>query len=118
MAGFFLGANVWKLTWLGEGDYIFDKDLSVTPISHQDKIVFYSQLNFLLTPGLNLQFIYEWLDPDTTIDNDNRIRLGSGVEWYITQFLQGGLFYRVHEGPPQRPTESEDEFLGQIHLFF
>ena len=118
MAGLFLGWNFWKLSWLGEFDYIVDKNFSEVPLVQTDQRVFFSQLNFLLMEGLNIQWGYEYLDSDISVSDDSRIRVSGGIEPYFTPFLQGSLFYRYHKGPPQRPAESEDELIAQIHLFF
>ena len=116
MYGPFAGLSWGRITLLGELDIIEDRDAATDATTTQ--LAMFSSLNVLLARGVNFKLSYEFLDPDTDIDENERTRLVIGLEPFITQFLQVRLFYRLNDSIPQRPAEEADEVRLEVHLFF
>jgi hypothetical protein len=116
MHGPFVGIAFGRFTLLGEADWIEDREAESGATTTQ--LALYSALNVLLVRGVNFKVSYEFLDPNSDVDNDARTRLAFGLEPFLTQFLQLRLFYRRNSGIPQRPVDRADELRFEIHLFF
>lgn len=116
MYGPFAGLSFGRMTLLGELDIIEDRDAASGVTTTQ--LAVFSSLNVLLVRGVNFKLSYEFLDPDTDIDENERTRLVIGIEPVITQFLQVRLFYRLNDSIPQRPAEAADEVRLEVHVFF
>ncbi|MFQ5638302.1 MAG: hypothetical protein ACE5IR_09960, partial [bacterium] len=110
--GAFFGANIGHFTFLGEVDLITQGDL--------DRLAAIAELNYLLTRGLNFKATYEFFDRRRDVPNnrDGQERITLGVEPFITQFLQLGLFYRMNRFIPQNSQLNRDQILVQFHVFF
>ncbi|MFQ5651073.1 MAG: hypothetical protein ACE5IY_14125 [bacterium] len=109
--GVFGGANFGRFTLLGEGDFIQKPDV--------DQFAFLAELNFLLRKGLNLKATYEFFDRnrDVSNDRDGQERITFGVEPFITQFMQLGIFYRINRFIPQNVPLNQDQLTVQFHVF-
>jgi hypothetical protein len=114
--GFFGGLHFWKFTFLGEFDLISGKDKVNNTTT--DQLVLLSELNYLVFKGFNSKFTYEVFDPDIDIRNDETHRLSFGVEPFITQFFQLGLFYRRNFFGTNVAFRGADELILQMHVFF
>ena len=112
MAGVFGGANFGRFTVLGETDFITAGDV--------DRLAVLSKLDLLLHKGVNLKFIYEFFDRNRDASNhrDGQERYTIGLEPFVTQFLQVGIFYRVNRFIPQNVTQNQDRLIMQFHVFF
>jgi hypothetical protein len=110
------GLTFGRFTLLAEADLIEDREDESGETTTQ--LAVYSSLNFLIVRGVNLKLSYEFLDPDTDLDNNARTRFVVGLEPFLTQFLQVRLFYRLNDSIPQRPAEGADEVRLEMHLFF
>jgi len=100
------------MTFLGEIDFIRDADI--------DRIALLAELNCLLTNGFNSKFTYEFFDRNRDVSNsrDGQERLTFGVEPFLTQFIQVGLFYRINRFIPQNASQNQDQLTLQLHFFF
>lgn len=116
MYGPFAGLSFGRITLLGEVDIIEDRDDASGATTTQ--LALFSSLNMLVVRGVNFKLSYEFLDPDTEVDENERTRLVIGLEPFITQFLQVRLFYRLNDSIPQRPAEEADEVRLEVHVFF
>jgi len=110
--GMFAGFSLGMFTVLGEHDLIRADSVN--------KEADFMEVNFLPMQGLNFKATYEYLWPDKVVPkaNSGDRRLVFGVESFITQFLQLGLYYRQNDGPPQIGNNNQDEISGRFHAFF
>jgi hypothetical protein len=110
--GAFGGVTLGRLTLLGEADFITEGDT--------DKIAVMTEISFLVLKGMNFKTVYEFFDGDRDIpnENDGQTRLTLGVEPFVTQFLQVGLFYRSNNFIPQNLSQNQDQLVLQFHAFF
>lgn len=107
--GAFAGVSFGRFTLLGEGDWITDGAL--------ERFAALAELDFLLARGMNVKLAYEVFDRDVSAPNVNQERFTVGVEPFLTQFLQVGIFYRVNRGG-QTVSENQDRLTVQLHGFF
>ncbi|MFQ5629849.1 MAG: hypothetical protein ACE5I1_13875 [bacterium] len=109
--GAFAGVNFGRFTLLGEGDFI--------KIADVERFAGLAELNFLIRQGLNFKAVYEFFDRDRDIpnDRDGQERITLGVEPFITQFMQVGIFYRINRYIPQNVLLNQDQLTVQFHVF-
>ena len=110
--GGFAGFSQGRFTVLAEMDQI-RKDST-------DLVAGYMELDVLPLQGLNLKFFWEHLWPDKKIPiaRNGARRVVVGMEPFITQFIQLGLYYRQNDGPKQIGNQNQDEVVGRLHIFF
>lgn len=113
--GTFGGLHVGRFTWLGEFDTIWDHDDGTNDTLRQLATLF--ETNFLVVPGINLKNTLEFLDPDRSVDDNARIRVGAGVEFFPTQAVQVTLMWRGQDSIPQLPLEGTDVLFLELHIF-
>lgn len=116
--GVFAGTAFGMFTFLGERDYT--KDYDVSKKVETNKVEDYMEMDFLPIRGWNIKTVYESLWPDKKIDqgSNNQTRLTVGLEPFVTQFLQLGLYYRMNAWIPQNPEKNQDQIVGRLHVFF
>lgn len=109
--GVFGAFSLGMFSVLGERDWITSDTIK--------SIADYGELDFLPMQGLNFKFVYEYYWPNRNIPmaNNGRRRVTAGVEPFITQFLQVGLYYKLNEWIPQGDG-NQDEIVGRLHVFF
>lgn len=112
--GVFGGYSVGRFTLLGEVDRVFDDSSS----GWKEQLATFTEIDFLISKGLNAKITYEFLDPNADVDEDARDRFGIGFEPFLTQFLQLRVFYRVNNGIPQNPLWNAHEIFVDMHVFF
>jgi hypothetical protein len=118
MGGAFAGFNTGRFTLLGELDILDEEDLraGATDFGHQR--LAYVEADILLAKGINAKLAYDWWDPFTEVEEDERIMLRAGLEPFVTQFLQVRTFFRYREAPAQLELDNEGEVLIELHAFF
>ncbi|MBZ0270338.1 hypothetical protein K8I85_19470 [bacterium] len=116
--GVFAGARIGSLTLLGEFDVISDDYNGDVQVNHGDSRLAYVEANLLVAKGVNVKFAYDWFDPFTDVDEDEREMYRVGVEPFLTQFLQVRAFYRHRKAPPQLEAENADWLTTELHVFF
>jgi len=116
--GAFAGLHFWKFTFLAEIDRIRDTNDITDITTNQNASLF--EVDYLITKGVNFKFVYEFLDPDTDLDENEITRFSFGLEPFLTQFVQTSLFLRVNNSPPEDPLGIGDriELVLQLHFFF
>lgn len=114
--GVFGGFSMGMFTVLGERDWTKKQSQADTSSNIAD----YLEVDVLPVRGLNFKFVYEylWPDRDVPVANNGRRRLIYGVEPFLTQFLQVGLYYRQNDWIPQNTTGNQDQIVGRLHVFF
>lgn len=110
--GVFGGFALGMFTFLGERDW--SKKGTVNSIAD------YAEMDVIPRQGLNFKFVYEYLWPDKNVPSaqNGQRRITVGVEPFVTQFLQVGLYYRRNEWIPQALAVNQDQILGRLHVFF
>jgi hypothetical protein len=83
-----------------------------------DQLAIYSSLNILIIKGVNFRMAYDYFDPRTKWDEDERIRFTFGPEIFPVQFVQVSAYYRLLDSIPQKPREKEDQLIFELHVFF
>ena len=61
---------------------------------------------------------YDYFDPRTKWEQDERIRFTFGPEIFPIQFVQVSAYYRILDSIPQKPREKEDQLIVELHVFF
>ena len=112
MHGAFGGVNAGRFTLLGETDWIVTGDT--------DRFAALAELSFLVRKGINSKAVYEFFDRNREVANerDGQSRLTLGLEPFLTQFLQVGLYYRLNDFVPQNVSQNQDQLVLQFHVFF
>ncbi|MEO6096060.1 MAG: hypothetical protein ABIW76_10335 [Fibrobacteria bacterium] len=110
--GVFAGTTLGMFTILGERDYTKDEGI--------DKVEDYTEVDFLPMQGLNFKVTYESFWRNTAIPQaqSNQTRVVVGVEPFIMQFLQVGLYYRKNDWIPQSTADNQNQIVGRLHVFF
>ncbi len=110
--GTFGGFNFGRFTLLGEVDFI--SKIGV------DQFAGLAEVNYLASRGFNLKAVYELFDRNRDISNDRdaQERITLGIEPFITQFMQLGIFYRFNRFVPLNIPKNQDQLIVQFHAFF
>lgn len=114
LAGAFAGLRAGRMALLGEIDRIRD-----TPAAggKTEQTAAYLEGDVLVVRGLNLKLSYGFLDPNTAIGENARIRMRMGLEIFPVGFLQVAAFYTLLEDIPQA-TADRDELSITLHAHF
>ena len=117
-AGAFAGLTFGRFTVLGEADRIVDEQEAVAGEPTERKLLLYGAVTYLLARGVNLQFTYDFADPNTAETEDSFIRLSAGVEFFATQFTQLRAFYRFRDDTEDSIRDDESIIDFELHIFF
>ena len=115
VVGGFGGVGVGPLVLLGEVDYVQDKPVQGDTVR---QLMAYGEADWLLIRGLNAKVTYGWLDPNTDIDENERIRARFGLEFFPTPFLRFAGFYSLLEDIPQANTTNLDRWSVEAQVVF
>jgi len=112
VGGVYGGANLWKLTYLGEFDRIDDRKLG-SP-GRQDDFAAYGEVDWLLLDWLNLRGTFDFVK----VSNDrDQTRFGIGAEPFINRVIQPRIQYRINNGSPSKPEQNQPELWLELHFF-
>lgn len=112
--GFHAGLNLWRLTVLGEIDFIEDEQLP----QRASQFAGYGEINWLVCDWMNAKFAYDYFNPSRQRGDQAITRYSFGIEPFLSKFLQLRLFYRVYNGVPERPRDNFDQLITEMHVFF
>lgn len=114
----FAGSNLGRFTYLGEADFLRDRNPS-TDGRTIGRFIAYGEGDYLLFGWLNLKVAVDYADNDghllDTGDSENRVSIG--LEPFLNRFVQPRLFYRVSNGIRSDPTHNQSVIFGEVHLF-
>jgi len=113
-SAFYVGANLWRFTYLGEVDIISDSNPDTSP---HDQLAAYAEVNLLLFDWLNVRGTFDFVKVQ---GDNNQNRFGIGLEPFISRFLQPRLVYQASNGPVHDPEgiyNNANLFL-ELHMFF
>ena len=106
----------WKqVAWLAEIGYVIDMSF---PEGKRNQIVSLLEANWRYSKGQNLKITFEHLDPDDTLEENERNRWSAVWEIFPIQNLQFRAGIRVYDGIPQSDVQNRTEYFGQLHVFF
>jgi hypothetical protein len=117
-------ANIFGgFTWVGfvflaEADYIEDESVSLVPETWQEQRIGLLEVNREISKGYNVKFTTEYLDPDTNIDENHRVRHSLLLEYtpFANLQIRGGL--RKGDDIPQREQGNYMDFFAQMHFYY
>jgi hypothetical protein len=112
LGGIYGGSNLWKLTYLGEIDWIDDRALG-SP-GRNDEYAAYGELDFLIFDWLNLRGTFDFVK--VTQDRD-QVRYTIGAEPFINRVIQPRIQYRINNGIASQPAQNTDELWIELHFF-
>jgi hypothetical protein len=114
----FGGFNWLGFTFLAEMDHIKDKSISHVPGSYEEQRISFLEVNRELTKGVNLKLTTEYLDPDTHINQNQRVRHSILMEYTPFANLQVRAGIRKGEDIPQKINGNYLSTFAQLHLYY
>ncbi|MBI4409652.1 MAG: hypothetical protein HY561_08095 [Gemmatimonadetes bacterium] len=112
--GGYAGVSTGRITLLGEADLVRDDGAASGRV---ERLAAYVEGDVLLRRGLNVKLTYGFLDPDTEIAENARVRARFGVEAFPVAFLQLSAFYTLLQDIPQARTDVDRVSL-EMHAYF
>lgn len=116
MLGPYAGATLGRLTLLGE------LDLIATEYPAQDAtvsaLVGYAEAALLLRRGLTARVAYGFHDPDLDQQQDQRLNVRGGIDFYPVPLVGLALHYDLGQSVPQDEIGNADTLTAELHLFF
>jgi hypothetical protein len=113
--GVFGAWRVGAVTLLGEVDWIDDDSIGVEGRQLLGSLV---EADWKIRQGHNLKFMFEWLEPNRDVDEDEQTRGSLLYEWAPIQFVQIRAGVRVYDGIPQNDLQNRKQAFLQLHGFF
>lgn len=113
------GGFVWQgFVFLAEADLIEDESIENLPNEYQEQRVGLLEVNREISKGYNLKLTTEFLDPDTNIDENQRVRHSLLLEYtpFANLQIRGGL--RKGDDIPQRDAGNYVDFFAQLHFYY
>lgn len=112
--GAFGGIILGRVALLGE----IDRRLTKAGSGTQERLIAFAEADLQITRGLDVKFTHDWMDPDTDVSTDARVRDSLGVEWIPIPFVQLRLYVRRSDGPPQVAGSRDKQADLEAHFFF
>lgn len=113
--GGFGGVGIGPFVLLGEVDYVQDTPAQGDTVR---QLMAYGEADWLLVQGLNAKVTYGWLDPNTRIAENERIRARFGLEFFPTPFVRFAGFYGLLEDIPQATATNLDRWSVEAQVVF
>jgi hypothetical protein len=117
-ANIFGGFNWLGFTFLAEIDHIKDKSITHIPGTYEQQKIALVEINREITKGLNIKVTSEYVDPETNIDENQRVRNSLLIEYtpFANLQIRGGL--RKGEDIPQKPLGNYTSLFAQLHFYY
>ncbi|MDY0748779.1 hypothetical protein SNE35_30050 [Paucibacter sp. R3-3] len=113
--GLFAGTTTGPVAWLAELDYVSDEGF---PEGRRRQTASLLEANWLVIKGHNLKLSSEWLDPDTHVSHDDKVRYSLVYEYTPIGFMQLRGGYRWYGGIPQNAVDNRRTLFAELHAFF
>jgi hypothetical protein len=110
--GIYGGANLWRLSYLAEVDFIDDRSVAAEP--RRDQFAAYGELNLLALDWLNFRGTFDFVK---VANNRDQVRWAIGAEPFINKYIQPRIQYRINNGPSRNPELNQNELWLELHLF-
>jgi hypothetical protein len=99
------------LAVVGEVDWVKDDSLGV----ERTGLVWFAEVNYVVTPGVDLKVILDYYDPDVDLQSGSMMRYSFGLEFFPLAGVEVRPLYRV---VTEKPTSiGNDEFQLLIHFY-
>jgi hypothetical protein len=108
LGGVFGTVAIWKLVYLGEGDW-------ETNDPGDDRFAAYHELDVAIRRGIDVEMKYDFIDPSRRIRDDARHRVGAGVSVIPVPSVEVEVLYYVNRETPNRKN---DQFVTGVHVWF
>jgi hypothetical protein len=117
-ANIFGGFNWLGFTFLVEMDHIKDKSISHIAGKYEEQRISFVEVNREITKGLNVKVTTEYLDPETNVDENERVRHSLLMEYtpFANMQIRGGL--RDGKDIPQKVNGNYTNLFVQMHLYY
>jgi hypothetical protein len=112
LMGGFGSLSYQTVTVFGEVDLIENKIGSAKVTG----LVSYVELDYILTPGLDLKVAYEFYDPDKEIKTGSTSRYAFGVEFFPLPGVEARPMYRIVKDEPTDVKNNEFQFVVHFYL--
>jgi hypothetical protein len=113
--GAFAGTTTGPIAWLAELDLVADDGY---PEGQRRQMASLLEANWLVVKGHNVKLTSEWLNPDTRVSNDDKVRYSLLYEYTPIGFLQLRAGYRWFKGIPQNAFDNRRLGFVELHAFF
>lgn len=115
MTGLFAGFRIGPITWLGEADQLKQQGTA----SKRTQYVGFTEINWLVTQGLNVKGAFDYHNPSDKVSEDDRSRVVLGVEYFPVPFFQLSLYGDKRWDIPQAAAaDKADRVLVQAHVYY
>jgi len=127
-----LGGSIWynkgetgTLTMYGGFTGLYYKDISVhaevdlkknNAGTGTQEFISYLEVNYLVTSGVDLKFMYDFYDPDKALKTGSESRYGFGVEFFPLPGLELRPMFRIINSMPGIAQEREFDFIVHLYL--
>ncbi len=115
MYNVFGALKLWNMEWLAEMDWVTDKSIDGPDIKQKISFI---EVNKEIIKGHNLKVTYEYLDPDSRINEDQRTRTSLIWEYTPVSLMQLRVGTRLSDGIPQSNRQNTDTYFAQLHVWF
>ena len=122
--GVFGGASLGRLTYLAEAHLVKDDPYSDNKQDSKTRsFQSYQELDVLLIRGIDLNFNYEFRDPNLDLRTGTIQRISAGFAIYPMPYLELTALYRYSfargpAGPEVQPLAGLKELIAIAHLYF
>lgn len=113
------GGFTWQgFMFLAEAGHIEDESVTLVPDTYQEQRVGLLEVNREVSKGINIKVTTEYLDPDTNIDENQRVRHSLLLEYtpFANLQIRGGI--RKGDDIPQRDQGNYTDFFAQLHFYY
>lgn len=114
------GVALGRFAYLGEVDRVKVDPFAGNPQGQKtNSYQSYQELDALIIRGLEVNFNYEFREPDLDRESGRLHRLAGGLEFYPVPFVELKVLYRqsLGSGPAVAEQDGVKEFIGMAHLF-
>lgn len=99
------------LTLMGEIDWV-----KKTIVGDTTAFVLYAEADYVLTPGLDLKFIYDFYDPNKDLKTGSMSRLSFGFEFFPISGVEVRPLYRILTEDPHDAKNNEFNLVVHFYL--
>ncbi len=114
MFNLFGGLNFWKTEWLAEIDFVNDTSRD----GDTRQLISFFEASREILKGHTLRAAFEFQDPDTSLEEDHRVRTSLIWEYTPIPLLQLRFGTRINDSIPQNPSQNTDTIFAQLHVWF
>ncbi len=114
-AGGFVGASLGRLTYLAEADVTLQRKF--TEFKWLRTYSSYQELDVLVARGVELNFNWEYNDPDLRYSQNALHRVMGGFEVFPVPHLELKAFYRRVIGRSTEPLSGSHEVFAMVHFY-